>query len=292
MKKKRKSPAKKTQTSWQEIRQTASRKVITAYARKRLFGYVFRASVLIVAVAAVGAGVVAGVHYWHDGMKRVSQVLPANPLSDIVLTTDGVLTDDWAWEILALPEGTDMLAIDLRDVKRRVEAHGQVRTALVRRLPDRLLIDVRERYPIARVAVLDDFGEVVVKLVDREGYVYRGMHYERFELAALPYLQVAELTRVGDGYETISGMDRVENLLDAAREYAPHIYTTWSVIDCRDFPNLSVRTTDDREIVFGPDGYREQLRMLDMILASNQRQLVNRQRTVDLSLGGGGVIVR
>lgn len=292
MKKKKGKQAAPPQMSWQEITQTASRKVITAYARKRLLWFVLRVCLVLGVTGGIGAGIFAGFHYWHDGLERMSRVLPANPLRDIVLGTDGVLTREWVWEILEMPEEVDMLAVDIRDVKRRIESHGQVRSATVRRLPERLLIDIRERYPVARLAVQDDSGRVTVKLVDREGHVYRGINYERYELSALPFLDGVDLIRSGDGYRPLRGMDRVEELLDVVREHAPHIYTTWRVVDCGDFPNLTVRTEKEREVVFGPESYIDQLRWLDLILTSNQSQLASRQDRVDLSLGRNGVVVR
>lgn len=250
----------------------------------------FRAFVALTFVGLIGAGTYFGIHYWSEGVQKVNTVLPTQPLREIVFTTDGVLSKGWAEEILALPENVDMMAIDIHQKKADLEKHGQVKTVVIRRLPDQLAIEVEERHPVVRLATRDGRGRVVELLVDREGYVYAGNGYERYELRSLPFLGGIGLQRDGNGFRRLSGIDKVDDLLQAARDYAPHLYDSWEVVDCDDFPLLKVRSKEIREIVFAPGRYREQLQWLDMILENNRRQMLGMQERVDLSLGNQVVV--
>jgi hypothetical protein len=67
---------------------------------------------------------------------------------------------------LALPEGANLLALDLSELRRRLEGHPRVRSAVLHReLPGRLRVEVKERRP---AVVLEGKGGL---LLDPEGVV-------------------------------------------------------------------------------------------------------------------------
>lgn len=276
--------------SWREIRQSANRRVVTAHARKRMFRGAVRGLLLVVTIASIGAGVYFGINHWQQGIQKVNTVLPPQPLREIVLRTDGVLPKSWVEQVLALPENVEIMSIDIHQKKLLLEQHGQVKSAVIRRLPDQLVIELQERQPVIRVATRDGKGKVVGLLVDRDGWVYAGIGYDRHELSDLPFLGGIGLQREGNGFRRLPGMDRVDDLLKTARKHSPHLYQSWKVVDCGEPPLLKVRSKEIREIVFGPGRYTEQLQWLDMIVESNRRQLLGMQDRVDLSLGNQVVV--
>lgn len=249
-----------------------------------------RGVLTITTVVAVAAGTYFGVGYWQQGVQKVNTVLPGQLLREIVFKTDGVLSKDWVEQLLALPEEAEIMSIDIHEKKLLLEAHGQVKTAVIRRLPDRLEIGIQEREPVVRVKTLDDYGQVIWLLVDREGFVYAGSGYDPHELSSLPVLGGVGLQREGAGFRRLSGIDRVDDLLRTARSHSPHLYDSWEVVDCGEPPLIKVRSEDIREIVFGPGRYTEQLQWLDMIVESNRRQMLGMQERVDLSLGNQVVV--
>ncbi len=285
MKNSTRSSAKSGSGSWRQIRQNASRKVVTSHARKKLFKAVFRSVLAVALVGGIGVGVYFGVEHWQS-VKSVTTVLPAQPLREIRFASDGVLTQRWVESALALPEGIDTMSIDIHDVKNRLESFGQVKAATIRRGADWLEISVRERTPVVKLATRGADGGVVELLVDREGHVYQGFGYNRHEIAGLLFLDGVRLQRQGNGFRRLPGIDQVDDLLRLARSQFPHLVQSWKVVDCRDLPRLRVRSDDIREIAFGENAadYSDQLRWLDMVQESNRRQLMGMQDFVDLSL--------
>lgn len=276
--------------SWRGIRQTASQKVVTAHARRRMLKGLVRGALVVVALVTLIFGTYLSVGYWKSGVERVNTALPSQPLREIVFSTDGVLSSGWAESTLGLSKGVEVMTIDIHRKKMLLEEHGQVKSAVVRRLPDRLLVEVQERMPVVRLAARDETGEVVVHLVDRDGFVYRGLGYARHELDALPFLAGIRLQRSTAGFQPLEGMAQVDDLLRTARYEIPHLSDVWNVVDCGDLPLIKIRSDDFKEIVFGPGRVAEQLRMLDMIVSSNRRQMLGKRDRVDLSLGNQVVV--
>jgi hypothetical protein len=282
-----KKDTRKTNSSnvtWKEIRQSASRKLVTSHARMRILKIVLRGALVMVALAALGVGGYFGTRHWQQGIERVNTVLPAQPLREVRFETDGVLTKAWLDRVLELPEGIDMMAIDIHEKKSRLEGYAQIKSVTIRRGADRLDIVVQERFPVVRMAIRNESGAVRELLVDRDGYVYEGHGYDRHEIANLLYLDGVRLHRSGAGFRRLAGIDQVDELLGLARSRFPHLARNWKVVDCRDLPLLRVRSDDIREIVFGePERYLAQLHQLDMVIASNRRQMLGIQEQVDLS---------
>ncbi len=275
-----------TGSSWKEIQQSATPKLLTSHVRKRLIRNSLRGFAAIGFLVVLGVGAYFATRHWQDGMKQVQTALPERPLKEIVFETDGVLPKSWVKDVLSLPAEVDIMSIDIHAENARIQRHGQVLSSSIRRLPDRLVIRVEERRPVARLATRDPQGRVMALLVDREGVAYSGIGYDRFELESLPFLAgIPPLQREGHGFKRIQGMAQVDDLLKATREYAPHLYDTWRVVDCSNLPLLTVKSSEIREIVFGPDNYSEQLRLLAMIIENSRWRMSQLQERVDLSLG-------
>lgn len=282
--KKKQTRGSSNSRSWREIRQTASQKIVTAHARRRILKGILRGAMAVAVLVAVAAGGYFGVGYWKDGVERMNTALPSQPLREIVFSTDGVLSASWVEAALGLPKGTEMMSIDIHEKKGRLEEYGQVKSAVIRRLPARLVVEIQERMPVVRLKARDEDGGLVVYLVDRDGVVYPGTGYDPYELSTLPFLGGVRLHRSGTGFQRLSGMAQVGDLLQTAREETPHLYSSWQVVDCGELPLIKIRSDEFNEIVFGADRFVEQLRMLDMIVASDRRQMLGKRDGVDLSL--------
>jgi hypothetical protein len=278
--------------SWKEIRQSASRKVVTTAGRRRVVKVFFRGFLAIAALIGIGVGGFYGVRHWQQGVDRVTNVLPSQPLREIRFETDGVLTQAWVQRVLDLSEGVDIMSIDIHQKKTRLESFGQIKSAHLRRGADRLEIVVQERSPVVKMRIRNENGGIRELLVDREGYVYDGHGYDRHHIESLLFLDGVSLHRSGAGFRRVAGIDQVDDLLNLARARFPHLVHSWRVVDCRDLPFIRVRSDDIREIVFGdPERYLSQLHQLDMVISNNRRQMLGMQDLVDLSFRNQ-VIVR
>lgn len=254
--------------SWRGIRQAVNPRTMTPQGRRRLGWSTLRMGFAMLTGGALIAG---GIYLWLGYERPADTLAPvvgdAEPLREIVVLTDGVLSKSWVLQQLALPENIALMAVDLAAAKTALEAHGQVRTAVIARdFPGTLVVTLEERVPVARLVAARATGERETFFVARDGTVFRGENFDPAMVQRLPYLDGVRLTRRGGEFASLAGMDRVSELLLAAQHEAPHLAEQWRVISLAEQPRIVVRAVDVREIVFEPSQYRRQLAWLDHIL--------------------------
>lgn len=121
---------------------------------------------LMVALAGTGWAAIEGFSIVGD---RLFLQNDRYTIRRIDLTTDGTLPISHLREYAGVSEGQNLFSVDIRQIAHNIERTPRVRSAEVQRiLPDTLVIRVRERVPIARVAE-GAFG--IPSAVDREGYL-------------------------------------------------------------------------------------------------------------------------
>ena len=112
----------------------------------------------------------------QENPRKIPATAKAVPMKPPELKTmrDGVLDDAWLARTLEIPPGASLMELDLEKLQARVLADRQVLTANITRLfPDRLIVQVTERMPIARIRV--DLGVVQRDLlVARDGVLFFG----------------------------------------------------------------------------------------------------------------------
>lgn len=262
------------------------------------------ATLRTVSVIALAGGLAWGgwlvVRSLQPNPKTVPVAARGVPVKQPVLKTsrDGVLDrdPDWLARTLALPKNATLMELDLKQLRARLLADNQVLTASVtRNFPDRLLVQVTERMPIARVRVEVE-GELRTLLVARDGVVFAGAGYSPATLDTLPWLAGVVLARKGGVLQPIRGMDEVGALLATAQLKAEHLYRTWETISLAKLESdreLEARTHGAQPvtIVFSADeDYVRQLAWLDDISEQLARRPFVSAR-IDLSLGGRNVPV-
>ncbi|MBL4575403.1 MAG: hypothetical protein JKY51_04790 [Opitutaceae bacterium] len=245
-------------------------------------GKVFAASA---GVIGIGLGIVYGLSHFGAEATNPSSLLDSSPIEEIILLTDGVLPDEWITERLELPEGVGLMNVDIDGMKNRLEAEGQVKSAVITRdfSGGSLVVSLHEEVPVIRLMARSKDGKSMLMVVGRDGSVYRGHGYSRQLLRGLPFLDGVRLVRNKDGFKPISGVAKISELLQLTREDAPHLYRTWKVVSLIDSPRLIVKTKDISEIVFEPGNFRRQLAKLDYILDYYRRDPRERMDRIDLS---------
>lgn len=249
---------------------------------------------LLAAVAMFVIGL-AGAGLWlflRQG-PALPEAVKASPVERIRYSSDGVLNARWLAEKVAIPQGTSLLSVDIYEMRRKLEAEGQVAQARVERIfPDTLRIELKERQPVARVRAGDP-RRAEDWLVDTEGNLYRGVNYDRATLKALPYLAGITLIREpGGGFRPVRGFGAVSHLLSRARSLYPELVREWRIIDCaalREDPDhpasmLRVRGSRIGEALFRTVDFDRQLMRLwqtDSFLTESEVAQVER---VDLTL--------
>ena len=274
--------------TWRDIPQPVTTRGMSREGRKRL----------ALVLGAAGWGIFELVSIWEANPARITAVASSVPLRDIALRTDGVLDKAWVERTLDLPKGAGLMALNLSALQERLLATDQIRSAVVtRRFPDILVVNLQERSPVARIMARLGSAAPRVYMVARDGTVYQGTGYDRRLADGLPFLDGVKLSRSGDGFSRIDGMDRVSDLLGTALASTPALYRTFRVVSLARLAadgTIEVRSTEVDSITFGAgtDGFYGQLARLDFILDETRRQNPSQPlKTVNLAVGGGQVPV-
>lgn len=245
--------------------------------------------VMIVATLGWGGWLVADV--LREGPKKLPAVAAGVPVKNFRLLTDrdGVLTDAWLRQTLALPKNATLMELDLEQLRARLLVHGQVATAnLTKKIPDTLVADVTERLPVARLRVRSTKGGERTLLVARDGVFFEGVGFEEARLVMLPWLDGVTPVPQGDGFQPIQGMAAAAELLATAQLEAAHLYAKWHSISLARLASdreIEVRTKQGTLVVFGADGdYRVQLARLNYQIEQFEAKGLVAAK-VDLSLG-------
>jgi cell division protein FtsQ len=247
--------------------------------------------VVLVLGAAVW-GVIEVVNLWETNPTRITAPTKGVPIRSFTLRTDGVLDQGWVRRTLDLPKTASLMELDLVDLKRRLEQSGQVSKAVIeRRFPDALVVTLQERTPVARVMAQVGDEAPVAFMVARDGTVYSGFGHDRAMADSLPFIDGITLTRDGDTFSRIEGMDVVADLLGTAQASAPALYHTFKVVSLARFTldrTLTVKSTEVEAITFGAslDSFYRQVARLDYILEETRRQNASGQlKSVNLAIG-------
>lgn len=226
----------------------------------------------------------------QENPRRIPATAKAVPMKPPELKTmrDGVLDDAWLARTLELPPGTSLMELDLEKLQARVLADHQVLTAnLTRLFPDRLIVRITERMPIARIRV--DLGEVQRDLlVARDGVLFYGTGFDAGMLKTLPWLDGIVISRDGAAFRPIAHMEVVAQLLADAQFSAPHLYHYWQSVSLARLESdreLEVTMKNGTKALFtAKEGFFIQLAYFDEIVERLSRIPGARGR-VDLTLG-------
>jgi cell division protein FtsQ len=258
--------------SWRDIRQEVTPLAMSRKGRSRRRLEWFKVTALFVLLGAGGWGIYTLVHSWETDRAALATAVHSEPVRDIALITDGVLTKKWAAGILALPKTASLMSLDLEALRNKLLENGQVRVAvLTRHFPDTLVLSLQERTPVARLQASDGNGPARQLFVSREGVVYDGINYGNSLVASLPWLAGIRLVKApAHGFEPITGMEDVSALLSMAQLEAPQLYRTWQIVsldrlEARD--EILVKARDIAEIVFTRKrDFRKQIAELDYVV--------------------------
>jgi cell division protein FtsQ len=169
--------------------------------------------------------------------------------------------------VAALEKGKNVLALDLGDVRRRLLAEPWVEEAVVvRRLPGRVDVTVREREPLAVVALDEPY------LVTAAGNVFKTV--EADELVDRPVITGLTTESVGDANGR--GRELLRRALDLAAEYE-----RGKLADAMPLEEVHVEASGEMVLRVGAQGvalelghgpYRHKLDMAAKVLAEVDRR--------------------
>lgn len=284
--------------SWRELAGPRRKRVNSPQARRRRMGRLLKGIGLILLFGTVVFGGVLGFRALSERDEPIHLNTPSREIEQILFETDGVLPEAWLSSRIALRKGTAMMEVDLREMKSELEAQPQVRSASVERVfPNALKIRLREHEPVLRLAVAGSDGRTEHRIVSRAGTIYEGTGYPRTTLTRLPFL--APYQYPDGSFTPLRGMDRVAELLAAARREHPDFFRTWRVVSLKHFSGdeklpgqvIEIRSTRIPRVLFSAskqfDLQLDRLQVIFNFLAQRGDPSVKR---VDLSLRGSAAV--
>lgn len=141
-------PAGRKQPSegWHLFEALTSRSGAAKKKRRRLSGTQLR----LLKISAVVVCCIVGLVLARLALQKALYDNPEFTLQVIDFETDGVIGREKIIETAGLEEGMKMMTLDIEDIRNRISAVPEIRSAKIERdLPDRLAIKVEEREPIA-----------------------------------------------------------------------------------------------------------------------------------------------
>ncbi len=275
--------------TWRDIPQPVVPRAMSREGRWRLTMATIRATTVVLICVATGYAIWLVAGSLGENANHMPAVAKSTPLQPPILKTDGVLDQAWLVRTLALPHKASLLELDLDQLRARVLGDQQVVSAtLTRNFPDRLIVQITERVPIARV-MTEWMGQQHPLLVARDGVVYDGKNYDQPTLDTLPWLDGVSLIPDRGRFRPIAGMDLAAELLAKARLEAEHLYATWGVLSLAHLVTdhqLEIRTKGDGvTILFNTrDDFFRQLARLNYIWDQLEKY-PSAHAKIDLSLG-------
>ena len=130
-------------------------------------GKAFRAFLLVVACLSIGTGAGAGTKAFWNWLTTSERFA----IKEIVVRTGEKVPESDVRKLLPITEGDNILSFNLSDCVESVEIHPWVdRASAMRELPDRLVIDVKERVEVATILFgglyyIDEKGEIFKKVL-------------------------------------------------------------------------------------------------------------------------------
>lgn len=216
----------------------------------------------------IAAMIVIGVCWvtWHEALEKNSQFL----LKTVEVNTQGTLTRQQLVAATGLTEATNLLTVNLREVRAKIEHLPQVKSASLKRdYHGRLTLDVEQRMPVAWIECPKHklLGPLTGKgcLMDAEGALVPCDVITR-EYLAMPRIQFPALSEAIPGKPStdlqVHAALRLMEKLQSRQDKLPmlesiEIPTPWSLI---------AHFNGDAKITFGIDDLDPQLVRFDRVM--------------------------
>jgi cell division septal protein FtsQ len=241
-----------------------------ASARRLQKGF-FVLSLLIILLSLIGAGL-------FGAQRLLNSLFFTNPdyaIHSVEVTTDGQLGREVVLRAAQIDEGSNIFSINLAAVEDRLRALAQVEEVNVQRLlPDKLMIVIQERRPIAWIASADanksGFNYDTAYLLDRRGIALKPKGSAP-EYMTLPIIIGVDLSNVTVGQPI--DRDPVKAGLELIRDCPEVLQSRFQIATIDVSKEYSLVVTDKQRsvVTFGPEDLIGQLRRLAMLLSYCER---------------------
>lgn len=218
------------------------------------------------------------------------------PLREVRLITDGVLSSDLVAPYIALPIGINLMDIDMRSLKLRLQTLEQVQSVEVERHfhDQSLQITLKEEKPFARVR-LEPSGGREILYVGESGKVFHGLGFTDATFQSLPFLTGLDLHKraMGNAYGFGCDIAAVRDFLGQCQKDYPEIYSQirylslahWDPNGEARWSRLELTTQSVKRIIFSSRHWEEQFQRLNYLLKDDHLKKCFPIERIDLRLG-------
>jgi cell division septal protein FtsQ len=275
-----------------------STRIKSPQARKRRQVQLFKLfGAFFVCLCLIGS-IVWGIIAFKNRQEPIQISTPSKPIEKVLFNTDGVLPSRWLGTVIELRRDTTMMEVDIFAMQQQLEASGQVKSASVeRQFPNALKIDLKEHEPVLRMRVMGANEQPELRIVSREGTIYKGVGYPQATLRKLPF--VVPYAHPEGGFRPMRGIEQVAELLEVSRRTQPNFYKTWQLVSLEHYSGdpelpgqvIEVRSSMVPRIIFGFNtSFAQQLDRLGVILNYVQSRGNPAVKRIDLSLKGSAAV--
>lgn len=243
----------------------------------------------IVFAAALAAAAYGGYFAYKNGAIEKLLTPSTEELKEVVFKTDGAITKAWAQERGLLPEKQNIAQIDVKKIQADFLAVAQIKAAAVAKIyPDKILIEIKERKPAARVAIAQN-GAVREYMLSSDGAIFSPVCIPQEAVADLPWVMGIPIAQKNGGFEPYPPAGAIDELITSARAALPQSFETWRTINASELqsitlPVMVVSTTDNVKIIFHAKNIKFQLEKLEYILRYFEEEGLANVEKIDLSL--------
>jgi len=214
----------------------------------------FKVSAFVLLVTGVGM-----VAYLFFGYLYTSSYFK---LQEIIVNGEKRLSEIEVLNLARIDVGSNILVIGLREISERIEQHPWIEHAVVkRRLPQRIVIDIIERVPAAKV----NFDRLY--LVDEKGVIFKEVGPEDlFDIPVLTWLEPEGLASDEDVSKML--IEKALDVLDDIKKRTVLGVNEVSEINMDPRRGLTLFTAKDATLIkLGFGDYEKKLNNLKKVLA-------------------------
>ncbi|WP_395735847.1 cell division protein FtsQ/DivIB [Prosthecobacter sp.] len=224
----------------------------------------FRTAMWLIAAMLVGG---VGWVTWHEALEKNSQFL----LKTVEVNTSGTLTRQQIVAATGLTEATNLLTMNLREVRAKIERLPQVKSAVIQRdYHGKLVLDVVQRIPVAWIECPKQklLGPLSGKgcLMDAEGALVPCNVITK-EYLAMPRILFPALSETAPGKPAADL--QVHAALRLMNQLQGRVQDDQPALEVIEIPNpwsLVAHFAGDTKVTFGVDDLDPQLARFDRVM--------------------------
>ncbi|MFI3291381.1 MAG: FtsQ-type POTRA domain-containing protein [Opitutales bacterium] len=254
---------------------------LSFYARLKIFFVYIKYSIVFALLVCIALGLY--VLYKTETIDKYIQN-DSQKIKNFLFEEDKNITGKWLWDFTQLRANTPLDAIDIFEIKQRIERLNQIDSVKIEKIyPDTLKVSIEEKDCIAKT-----YSNDKLLIMSSKGEFYEPICLSQELLSTLIELSDLKIETKGEKYLPFDKAPMLKELLFIATNADGVDFSSWQKINMKKAnylvePLMEIHTIDDMKIIFSFGNYKEQLLKLKATLEFSKKNAV-RFEQIDLSL--------